>query len=208
MSEEEAERLVCQDVPRETCERLKAFINLLRDEAEKQNLIARSTLDQIWQRHILDSSQLLGPTKDAAGPWVDIGSGAGLPGLVIAILRDQPCLLIEPRAKRAAFLSEAIERLGLASRVTVIAQTAASAPAVTAAVISARAVAPLPRLFAIGARFADAETIWVLPKGRSAAEELASARASWQGEFRLVPSLTDSCAAIVVARGVRPRKTR
>ena len=205
MTEQDAERLVCEHVPRETSDLLQSYVLRLREEAQRQNLISAATLDRIWQRHILDSAQLLA-LGGSSGPWLDIGTGAGLPGLVIAILRDAPIVLLEPRAKRAAFLQSLVDNMRLSARATVVAKTAASAPAMRAAVISARAVAPLDALFAMGLRFATDDTVWVLPKGRRAADELAAAKASWQGDFRLVPSQTDSSAAIVVARGVRPKR--
>jgi 16S rRNA (guanine527-N7)-methyltransferase len=91
------------DVSRETFDRLVAFVDLLRVAATQQNLVAPSTLETIWERHILDSAQLLRWTTPG-GSWADIGSGAGLPGLVIAILSSNPVTLIEPRRLRAEFL--------------------------------------------------------------------------------------------------------
>ncbi|NIJ07401.1 16S rRNA (guanine527-N7)-methyltransferase [Sphingomonas vulcanisoli] len=205
MTEDEAEAIVCDHVPRETAARLRRYVDLMRGEAVHQNLVSTSTLDLVWQRHILDSAQVLPLAREAQDLWVDIGSGAGLPGIVVAILREAPAMLIEPRAKRAAFLQHVVDELGIADRTSIVAKTAASAPLRPAGVISARAVASLDALFAMGLRFATPETLWVLPKGRSAADELAAARPSWHGDFRLVPSQTDSSASIVVARGVRPK---
>ena len=206
MTEEEAAALVCSDVSRETARRLQRYVDRLKGEAGVQNLISAATIDQIWQRHILDSSQLLTHASGEDGLWLDIGSGAGLPGIVIAILRSDPIVLLEPRAKRAAFLRQLVEDLGLGGDAQVIDKTAVSAPPLKAAIISARAVASLDALFSMASRFAAPETLWVLPKGRSAADELAAAQRSWQGEFRLAPSQTDSSASIVLARGVRPKR--
>lgn len=186
---------------------LDRFVALLAGEAERQNLIARSTFDRIWQRHIVDSLQLLDHAP--AGSWADVGSGAGFPGLVVAIASRRPVTLIEPRTKRAGFLRDVTATLALEDRVRVCTATAQAMPAASPhAVISARAVAPLPELFAAAHRLADAATTWLLPKGRSAAEELAAARLTWQGDFALVPSITDPRASIVVARAVRPRNRR
>ena len=110
--------------------------------------------------------------------------------------------LIEPRRKRADFLLFCVAELGLAE-VEVVQARAESVAAPPAATITARAVAPLDALFAAAEHLADAATRWVLPKGRNAQSELAKARDSWHGDFRLVASVTDSAAAIVVAQGVR-----
>ncbi|MBU3076935.1 16S rRNA (guanine(527)-N(7))-methyltransferase RsmG [Sphingomonas quercus] len=194
-------------VSRETRDRLEAFVALLIAENERQNLIAASTIPGIWVRHIVDGLQLA-PLAPRAGAWLDIGSGAGLPGLVVAIVRpDAPMTLIEPRARRATFLEEAAKNLGL-TNVSVVAAKAEAAHPSPAAVISARAVARLDALLAIGQRHAGPDTVWLLPKGRSAAEELAITRRTWQGSFRLIPSLTDPEASIIMVRDVRRKAGR
>jgi 16S rRNA (guanine527-N7)-methyltransferase len=206
MSDSDARDRLAADVPRETMARLDTYVALLRQTADQQNLVAASTLDTVWDRHILDSAQLLS-LAPPDGLWLDMGSGAGLPGLVIAALSERPVLLIEPRAKRCQFLCEAVAAMGLEARVTIVQSRGETAAPVSAAVISARAVAPLTDLFAMGQRHARAGTIWVLPKGRSAASEVAVAKTSWQARIELKPSLTDSDAAIVVAALVTPRRT-
>jgi 16S rRNA (guanine527-N7)-methyltransferase len=208
MTEDEARAwLAARDVSRETFERTEAFLAFLREEAARQNLIAASTLDSVWARHVVDSAQLI----DHAGPWqewLDLGSGAGFPGLIVAILGNGKVTLIESRAKRIAFLREAAAIAGVADRVAVIGSRVETAPKRRYDVVSARAFAPLPKLLDLALPFTGKSTRFVLPKGKSAAEELADARASWQGSFRLVPSVTDSEAAIIVAEGVTPGKTR
>jgi 16S rRNA (guanine527-N7)-methyltransferase len=207
MTEEEARARVVDDVPRETARRLETYCSMLVAENGRQNLVAASTLEALWSRHILDSAQLLG-IAPGEGLWIDIGSGAGLPGMVIAILAESPVMLIEPRARRCAFLREVIAELGLSARVTAIPARAETAPVAPAAIISARAVAALPGLFAMGARFATPDTTWLLMKGQSAAEEVEASHGSWHAQITLVPSVTDSAAAIVVATDVRPRKEK
>lgn len=207
MTDEEARDYIRNSVPRETYMRLEAYARLLQEHAATQNLIAESTLGALWQRHILDSQQLLA-SAPASGLWMDMGSGAGLPGLVIAAIADRPVRLVEPRTKRAAFLAAAANHLGIGDRVEVVRSRVETAPAKAAAVISARAVAPLTDLFAMGSRHATRDTIWVLPKGRSAVAEVALAETSWHAQFRLVPSITDSDASIVVASGVSARSKR
>ena len=194
------------NVSRETRERLERFVALLLEENQRQNLIGRSTIAEIWQRHIADSAQLVrfAPRPDSS--WLDIGSGAGLPGMVIAILSEGPVTLAEPRKLRADFLLRVAQDLGLGERVTVL---AAKAERITGKfdVITARAVGSLGNLLAISQHLSTDKTIWVLPKGKSAQSELDEARQAWQGAFRLEPSATSGEAAILVAAGVR-RKGR
>ena len=194
------------EVSRETQDKLDRFVALLLDENERQNLIGRSTVEEIWERHIADSAQLVrfAPRPDSS--WLDIGSGAGLPGLVIAILSEGRVTLAEPRKLRADLLNHAVEALCLGNRVIV---HAAKAERLTGKfdVITARAVGSLGNLLGISQHLSTDKTIWVLPKGKSAQSELDEARRAWQGEFRLEPSLTSGEAAILVAAGVR-RKGR
>ena len=208
MTEEEARAwIAARNVPRETLGRIEHFLAFLTAEAAKQNLVSASTLDSLWSRHVVDSAQLL----DHAGAWsswLDLGAGAGFPGVIVALLGDGHVTLIESRAKRIAFLREAAAVAGVGDRVTVIGSRVETAQRARFDVISARAFAPLPKLFELAYPFADKRTRWVLPKGKSAGEELEAARPSWQGSFRLVPSITDSEAAIIVAEGVTPGKIR
>lgn len=193
-------------VSRETLDRLDQFVELLLGEARKQNLISLGSRDHIWARHIADSAQLCDHAP--SGTWLDVGSGAGFPGLIASIVSARPILLVEPRARRAAFLTETARVLGLRDQVRVIRDRIERMDRATFDVISARAVASLSELFAACSRMATSATIWLLPKGRTAATELAVARASWQGTFRMLPSITDPESAIIVASHVRPRSVR
>jgi 16S rRNA (guanine527-N7)-methyltransferase len=193
-------------VPRETLQRLEIFVNLLREENERQNLVSAASLDRVWSRHILDSTQLLRFSPPEAAAWLDLGTGAGLPGLVIAAIAPVRVVLVEARKLRADFLRRASEAMGVSDKVEVLCARAEAIPAKSYAVISARAFAPLDRLLAIGRRFSTDKTVWILPKGRNAKTELEAAESSWQGDFRLEPSLTDADAQIVVASRVRPRR--
>jgi 16S rRNA (guanine527-N7)-methyltransferase len=195
----------CRDVSRETFGRIEAFVDLLTAAAAEQNLIARSTLDGIWERHIFDSAQLVRFEPHPGASWLDIGSGAGLPGLVIALLVEGPVALVEPRRLRADFLGHATEKLGLSDRVT-IRQAKVERLAGRFDVITARAVAPLPRLLEISSHLSTKKTVWVLPKGRGARTELAEARQAWQGAFHVERSATDADSYIVVADGVGKRR--
>jgi len=178
-------------------DRLAAIVTV---ESERQNLVARSTLDSIWGRHIVDSLQLvaLGPE----GVWLDIGTGAGFPGLAVAAVEpERRMILVEPRRLRADYLSAVAAALGL-TNVSVKA-TKVEAVRDKAKVISARAVSRIAALFESAHRCADKETIWLLPKGRNADEEVAEARRAWHGVFHVEQSITSPDSAIVVARGVR-----
>ncbi|MCW3846785.1 16S rRNA (guanine(527)-N(7))-methyltransferase RsmG [Sphingomonas sp. LB-2] len=204
MTEDEARSWVRArfGVPRETV--LARYAGILRDESARQNLIAASTLDEIWNRHLADSAQLI-PLADVDGPWIDIGAGAGLPGLVISILTDRDVTLVEPRTKRAEFLRTTAAALGLDNVTVAASRIETHKPARPAAVISARAVAPLYELFAGARHCTDSSTIWLLPKGRNAESEVEATRGAWQGVFHVEPSITSPDSGIVIARGVRPR---
>jgi 16S rRNA (guanine527-N7)-methyltransferase len=191
------------DVPRETFEKLEKFVALLTEETGRQNLVSKSTIPHLWKRHIADAAQLI-VFAPRPGNWLDIGSGAGLPGMVVAILTANPMLLVEPRRLRAEFLQHAAEALDLGG-VEVIKAKAERVVHAPFDVITARAVASIDRLFAIAGHLSHKGTIWVLPKGRSAKSELDEARRTWQGEFRLEPSRTDPDAQILVASNVRRR---
>lgn len=195
------------DVSRETWARLEGFGAAVIAENERQNLISRSTMSQLWSRHIVDSAQLLriDPVGESDGLWLDLGTGAGFPGMIVAILRDSPVILVETRRKRFEFLMQQADALGLAN-VRVHCGRLETLDDCQAGAISARAFAPLAKLLSLAHRFSTEKTHWLLPKGRSVREELESIKGSWQGRFLVQPSLTDADGAIIVATEVRARK--
>jgi 16S rRNA (guanine527-N7)-methyltransferase len=207
-SEEEARAWVesAFDVPRETMARLDRFAALVREENERQNLIARASVGCIWLRHIADSAQLLRFVPERDSTWLDLGTGAGFPGMIVALLHQGPVTLVEERRLRAGFLSRTAEALGV--RVEVVAAKAERIAPRPFQIISARAFAPLGRLLELGTGFSTNKSVWLLPKGRNAESELAALDPSWQGSFRLEPSVTDAEAQIIIAEGVRRKAGR
>lgn len=206
MTEEEAKAWLVEQlgVSRETMALLERFAALVLDGARHQNLIAASTAPHIFARHIVDSAQLLPLAEDAPdGDWMDLGSGPGFPGIVIAILSHRPVVLVESRRKRVEFLQQAVSLLDLDARVTIEGRRLELVDDRPATVISARAFAPLERLLALAHRFSRSGTVWVLPKGQNAQSELAAVQKTWQGVFHVKQSVTDPNSSIVLARNVR-----
>lgn len=191
-----------RDVSRETFEKLEAYWALLRAESSRQNLVSSATLDQLWDRHIIDSAQLVRFEPYAGASWADVGSGAGLPGIVVACIVEGPVKLIEPRRLRAEFLHKLCESLSL--NADVVASKVERAQG-KYDVITARAVAKLAQVLKISAHLSTRKTVWALPKGRGAQAELAEAMRSWQGAFHVEQSVTDRDSLIVVGTRVRSR---
>jgi 16S rRNA (guanine527-N7)-methyltransferase len=188
---------------RETLYQLDAFAALLRAANATQNLVATSTLGEtLWTRHIADSAQLIPLAADRPGPWVDLGSGAGLPGLIVAIIDSgRTVTLIESRPLRAQFLRQAVDILGLSARVVVTEARVEHVNRTIHAVISARAFAPLKALIPIARHLAGAQTRWLLPKGQNGVNELSTIALPWQSLFHVEQSLTHPESAILVGRG-------
>jgi 16S rRNA (guanine527-N7)-methyltransferase len=200
---EKLAQAAARPVSRETFEKLERYVALLREENGRQNLISASDLDAIWDRHIVDSAQLVRFEPHCGASWVDIGSGAGLPGIVISALVSGPVTLIEPRRLRAEFLHRVVEALNL--NASMFCRKAERAEG-KFDVITARAVAPLEELLKISQHLSTRKSLWVLPKGRSAQSELAEARRAWQGVFHVEQSITDADSSIIVGTNVRLRR--
>lgn len=190
----------------EAGERLDAYARLLLEENQRQNLISRPSEAHLWERHLADSAQLLEHVpretyvNGAPGPWLDLGTGPGLPGLVIAILCPQiPTVLVESRARRVEFLEHCVTTLGL-TNCQVIGQRLERINPFESWVISARAFAPLEKLLRLSAPFSTKATRFLLPKGRSAAHELSEAKPAIRRMFHVKHSLTDAEAGIIVSK--------
>lgn len=179
-------------------DRLERLVALLTEENRRQNLVSAASLGEVWRRHIVDSAQLLiHVPRETSGPWLDLGTGAGFPGLAIAcLLPASEVLMVESRAKRIDWLSRAIEALDLPAA-RVLGQRLELVEDTRASVISARAFAPLEKLLGLSARFSTTSTVWLLPKGRSARQELQELT-GWNHMFHVEQSLTDPDGGIIV----------
>jgi 16S rRNA (guanine527-N7)-methyltransferase len=191
-------------VSRETWARLDGLVALLLKWQNTTNLVAPSTLAEVWTRHIADSLQLL-PIVPNARSWIDLGSGGGFPGLVIACaMADHPGAkidLVESNQKKSAFLREATRILGVpaivhARRIEDFVGTTVQ----SFDVVTARALAPLEKLIGYASPLLKTGTIGLFPKGQDAEVELTAASKSWTIEADLVPSATDPQARIVIVR--------
>jgi len=201
MNEQQAREFCAARGSAGVIERMEQFIAMLAEENARQNLVSSASLDQVWVRHIADSLQLLDHVPRETSPWLDLGTGAGFPGLAIAIASpDTEVVMVESRKRRVEFLETVCSTLGL-GRARVIGSRLETAPSFAAAVISARAFAPLDKLLDLSARFSTHSTVWLLPKGRSGAQELGSQSPALQAMFHVERSATDPDAALLVGRG-------
>jgi 16S rRNA (guanine527-N7)-methyltransferase len=198
-------------VSRETVDRLRTYETLLRKWQKAVNLVAPATLDEIWHRHFADSAQLAALTGDDPRVWLDLGSGGGFPGMVIAILlANRPgsvIHLVESNARKCAFLREVSRATGAAVEIhdTRIESLAAGDTVPRPGIVTARALAPLDRLLGQAAPFFGPESRGLFLKGRSAEEEIETARVHFAFEARLYPSRTDAQARIVEITALRER---
>ncbi len=197
-------------VPRETIHRLSRYAERLAHWQKRFNLVGPSALDQLWCRHFADSAQLLSLAPDAR-LWLDLGSGAGFPGLVVAIIQagtpDFRMHLVESNRKKCAFLAEVARATEAPVDIHAmrIEDLAESAQSLKPDVVSARALAPLPRLFELAAPFFGERTRGLFPKGREAEAELEAACEGWTFSSRLHPSLTSREANIIEVTALRRR---
>lgn len=199
--------LALTPVSRETQNRIEALVALLLRWQSTTNLVASSTLREVWTRHVSDSLQLL-PLAPDARVFADLGSGAGFPGLVIACaLKGEPGAhvhLVESNGKKAAFLREAIRATGAPATVHAqrIEKFAADFTGRLDAVTS-RALAALPQLLELSAPLLKPGVVGLFPKGQDVEAELAAASRSWTFEYDLAPSKTDPAGKIVIVRNLR-----
>jgi len=196
------------NVSRETLSRLKAYVDVLKDWNRHHNLVSARSLENVWHRHMWDSAQLAAFIPPQAKTLVDLGSGAGFPGLVLAeMLRDRISVtLYEATRKKAEFLEAAAQRMGL--KVDIRNMRIESGPHRPADVVTARAVAPLDQLLGYAHHFADRNTVYLFLKGQSVASELTKARKSWRMMVNEHPSATDRSGVILEIRELGPIASR
>jgi 16S rRNA (guanine527-N7)-methyltransferase len=176
-------------VSRETLSRLEAYAALLTQWSARINLVGRDTLGDLWRRHILDSAQLWQFAPEPARSVIDLGSGAGFPGLVLAILGVPGVELVEADSRKAAFLREAARVAD--AEATIRPCRISAVPAHPVDVVTARALAPLDRLLDLALPFVGPDTVCLFPKGERAAEELTLARKRWTMAASLHQSIAD-----------------
>lgn len=180
-------------------ERLDLLTHLLVVENDQQNLVSRGTLDAVWSRHVVDSAQLLAVPRETLpdGDWLDLGTGAGFPGLVIAALQPSRAVtMVDSRRLRTDWLQRAADAMGLENARVVLSKVE-DIPDAKFSVISARAFAPLEKLLRISIRFSTPGTLWLLPKGAKARHEVDMLPKNWRHTFHVEQSLTDSAAGVI-----------
>jgi len=186
------------DVSRETRDQLEALVHTLGRWQKAINLVGKGTLGVIWTRHILDSAQLLPLIPQNARTLVDLGSGGGFPGLVLAALSPRLAVtLVEADARKAAFLAEAGRRMGLKSQPKIVNSRIEAAPASNADIITARALAPLGQLLAWAAPHRSDTAICLFHKGKDWQAELTEAMKDWNIQSQPFSSVTDRDAVLL-----------
>jgi 16S rRNA (guanine527-N7)-methyltransferase len=190
------------NVPRGTLDRLETYAGLLAKWQAKINLVGPATLSDVWRRHFLDSAQLLAidslPPVGGGKTLVDLGSGAGLPGLVLAILTDWRVHLVDSDQRKCAFLRQVALDCGVLDRVTIHAKRIEQVTGIAAEVVTARACAPLDELLGLAAPFLGEAGKCLFLKGAQAEEELTQARRRWTMRLDKRGSITDSAGTILV----------
>lgn len=204
-NEEQARAFCAQRCDMVAMSRLERFIPMLAAENDQQNLVSRSSLDTVWTRHIADSLQLLDHVpRETVETWLDLGTGAGFPGLAIAMARpDITIMLVESRKRRVDWLERVVENFAL-KNCRIFGTRLESVETREVGVITARAFAPLGKLLKLSARFSTRSTTWLLPKGRSGAIELAEQPAAIRAMFHVEQSATDPTAGILTGKGSPP----
>ncbi|MCO4847685.1 MAG: 16S rRNA (guanine(527)-N(7))-methyltransferase RsmG [Yoonia sp.] len=193
------------DVSRETIDRLSAFEDIVLKWNPKINLIAKSTVDDVWIRHIKDSAQLFQYAPANVSRWLDIGSGGGFPGIVVAVMsvglgHQTEFTFIESDQRKATFLRAAARELGL--KITVLAERVEETDAQRAGVITARALKSVSELMPMLDRHLAADGIAILPKGRTFADEIPAARENWRFDMTAHASITDADARILILKDI------
>jgi len=183
------------DVSRETLDRLRRYADLLAKWNRRINLVGQGTLPDLWRRHMLDSAQLFPLISDPAAPLVDLGSGAGFPGLVLAAMGASDVHLIEADRRKCAFLGEAARSIGVP--VTIHAERIEDVTPFIARTIVSRALAPLPDLLDLAVNFSNKHSILLFLKGRTVEQELTQTQKAWSIRVDHIPSRADHQGTIL-----------
>ncbi len=194
------------NVSRETSERLNEFCLMVKKWNERINLISRNTVPNIWERHVVDSLQLVSLIDRPVNRWVDLGSGGGFPAIVLAIQNADvqfadEIALVESDVRKSVFLETVIRELGL--NAFVMRSRIENIPDLAADVVSARALASLTQLLGFSVKHGKPESISLFPKGKKWQTEVAEARICWQFEYDVYPSKTSDDSVILSISGVR-----
>jgi len=192
------------NVSRETLDRLRAYVDLLASWNPRINLVSAASLVDVWRRHILDSGQLIRHIDPSSRVLVDLGSGAGLPALILGILGVPEVHLIEVDQRKAAFLREAARVTKTSA--TVHATRIESVTPFAADVVTARALAPLAQLLERAVPFIAATTICLFLKGRGLHDELTAAQEKWIMQTQILASLADPTGHILRVEGLRAHR--
>ena len=188
------------NVSRETVDRLEVFADLVKKWNRTINLVSKSTINEIWSRHIIDSAQLFIHKSPSANNWLDMGSGGGFPGVVLSILsaelaKDMQITLIESDQRKATFLRTAVRELSLQAEVKTV--RIEDLPLIKVDVVSARAFAPLEQLLVPTEKLITSNGVAIFPKGKTWDDEIEKARRSWNFDIVAEPSITDNEARIL-----------
>ena len=193
------------DVSRETSDRFELFAELVKKWNPKINLVSRTSLEELWTRHILDSLQIYQAVDDPRGHWVDIGSGGGFPGLIVAIMAKENngierLTLVESDQRKCAFLRTALRELECSG--VVVCDRIENLPPLDADILSARALSDLTALLEHAERHLSAEGLCVFAKGATWQKELKNAQTKWRFGCQIVNSVTNTAAATLKISGV------
>ena len=188
------------DVSRETIDRLKVYEGLLQKWNPKINLVSKSTLADAWIRHFMDSAQIWYMAENNPQHWLDIGAGAGFPGLVVAAIAaekspEMRVTLVESDQRKSVFLRTVAREMGV--KVDVITSRIEAIPPLNADVLSARALASLPELLEFAEKHRKPEGVCLFPKGTNVDSELTRAAKTWHISYETLPSTTDSNAVVL-----------
>lgn len=194
MTEDDAQEWMIDRYGKATTDRVASFVDMVVVENGVQNLVSPTSIASIWVRHVVDSAQLIDLAPASARHWIDIGTGGGFPGMIVALCWSGAVTMVEPRKLRAAFLQRCVDQMGIAGATVIAGRIEALRS--PADVITARAVASVEKLLHAAGGCATPQTRWILPRGRSPVDEVGGHL------FHVEQSITDPASSIVTFDGV------